>query len=103
MSQYGKSHPDSHRTIDDGRRDPSSHRTPEQIRNMDRGYNHTPEMRRRRAEQNKGRRILGLKKGDPRDAGHIKSLDTGGKTVKGNLEPQSQKFNRGWRGRGRQP
>jgi len=84
-------------------RDPSSHRTPEQIRKMDRTYNATDEMTRRRAEQNKGRRILGLKKGDPRDAGHIKSLDRGGNTVRGNLAPQSRQFNRGWRHRGRQP
>lgn len=80
-----------------GQRDPSSHRTPEQIRHMDRTYNSRPEMIRRRGEQNKGRRILGLKKGDPRDAGHIKPLDHGGKTTKSNLEPQSRKKNRGWR------
>jgi hypothetical protein len=80
-----------------GLRDPSSHRTPEQIRKMDRGYNATDEMTRRRAEQNLGRRILGLKKGDPRDAGHVKPLDKGGKTNRANLEPQSHKKNRGWR------
>lgn len=79
-----------------GKRDSRSHRTIDQIHNMDAGYNHTPEMIRRRGEQNKGRRILGLKKGDARDAGHIKPLDHGGKTVKGNLEPQSRKKNRGW-------
>lgn len=85
------------------KRDPSSHRTIDQIHKMDRTYNATPEMVRRRSEQNKGRRLLGLKKGDPRDAGHIKSLDTGGKTTKSNLEPQSREFNRGWRRRGKQP
>lgn len=79
-----------------GVRDPSSHRTPAQIRKMDRGYNATDEMTRRRSEQNKGRKLLGLKVGDPRDAGHIRPLDHGGKTVKGNLEPQSHKKNRGW-------
>lgn len=79
------------------KRDPSSHRTPSQIRKMDRGYNATKEMIRRRGEQNKGRRMLGLKKGDPRDAGHKKMLDHGGKTTKSNLEPQSRKKNRGWR------
>lgn len=79
------------------KRDPSSHRTPEQIAEMDAGYNHQPETIRRREEQNKGRRMLGLKKGDARDAGHIKPLDKGGKTTKSNLEPQSQKLNRGWR------
>lgn len=81
----------------EGVRDPSSHRTPEQIRKMDHGYNSTAEMIRRRSEQNKGRRLLGLKKGDPRDAGHVKPLDKGGKTVRGNLAPQSRKENRGWR------
>lgn len=84
-------------------RDPSSHRTPGQIHKMDAGYNHKPETIRRRGEQNKGRRILGLKVGDKRDAGHIKSLDRGGKTTKGNLEPETQKYNRGWRKRGVQP
>jgi len=78
-------------------RDPSSHRTPGQIQRMDRTYNSQPEMIRRRGEQGKARRLLGLKKGDPRDAGHIKPLDKGGKTTKSNVAPQSQKENRGWR------
>lgn len=91
------------RNYSKGTRDPSSHRTPEQIHSMDRGYNATPTMRRRRAEENKGRRILGLKVGDLRDAGHIHSLDKGGPTVRSNLEPQSRKKNRGWRRDGKQP
>jgi hypothetical protein len=78
------------------KRDPSSHRTIDQIHKLDSGYNHTPESIRRRGEQNKGRRMLGLKVGDKRDAGHIDPLDKGGKTVKSNLEPQSRKKNRGW-------
>ena len=80
----------------EGVRDPSSHRTPEQIRHMDRNYNSRPEMIRRRGEQNKARAMLGLKVGDPRDAGHRVPLDHGGKTTRSNLEPQSQKKNRGW-------
>jgi hypothetical protein len=84
-------------------RDPSSHRTPGQIRRMDRGYNARPEMIRRRTEQGKARRMLGLKVGDPRDAGHLKSLDRGGKTVRSNIAPQSQSENRGWRRKGAQP
>jgi hypothetical protein len=83
----------------EGVRDPSSHRTPAQVRKQVRGYNHRPEMIRRRSEQNKARDMLGLKKGDPRDAGHKKMLDHGGKTVMSNLEPQSRKHNRGWRRR----
>ncbi len=92
---YKKSDPASHRAIDNVR-DPSSHRTPAQIRKMDRGYNATDEMTRRRGEQNKARKMLGLKVGDPRDAGHIKMLDKGGRTTHANIEPQSQKKNRGW-------
>jgi hypothetical protein len=40
--------------------------------------------------------MLGLKKGDPRDAGHVTPLDKGGRTTKSNLKPQSRKENRGW-------
>ena len=79
-----------------GKRDPSSHRTPDQIFKMDRGYNHRPEGIRRRSEENRGRRMLGLKRGDPRDAGHIKPLDKGGSTTRSNLAAQSRKKNRGW-------
>lgn len=53
-----------------------------------------PKRKKDRAERNKARRILGLKKGDPRDAGHKKALSKGGKTVKSNLKPQSRKSNR---------
>lgn len=53
-----------------------------------------PERVKDRAERNKARDILGLKKGDPRDAGHKKALSKGGKTTKANLEPQSAKKNR---------
>lgn len=81
----------------EGVRDPSSHRTPAQVRKQDRGYNSRPEIIDRRSQQNKGRRILGLKKGDPRDAGHKRPLDRGGKTMMSNLEPQSRAKNRGWR------
>jgi hypothetical protein len=70
---------------------------------MDHGYNHKPGMVQRRANDNKARGMLGLKKGDPRDAGHIKSQDRGGKTVKSNLEPQTRGYNRGWRRRGSEP
>ena len=96
MSHYGKSDPRSKRVIDDVR-DPTSHRTPAQIRKQVAGYNHRPEMIQRRGEQNKGRRIMELKVGDPRDAGHKKPLDKGGKTTRSNLEPQSRAKNRGWR------
>jgi hypothetical protein len=81
----------------EGVRDPSSHRTPAQIRKQVSGYNSTPEMIRRRSANNKARATLGLKKGDPRDAGHIKMLDKGGSNSRSNLAIQSRKKNRGWR------
>lgn len=84
-----------------GKRDPSSHRTPAQIRKMDRGYNARPDQVKQRADNNKGRRILGLKVGDKRDAGHIVAQRNGGKATPGNLKPQSRKVNRGWRREGR--
>jgi len=95
MSHYSKSDPRSKRAVD-GVRDPSSHRTPAQVRKQVEGYNRRPEMIRRRGEQNKARAMLGLKVGDPRDAGHKRPLDKGGKTTKANIEPQSRNKNRGW-------
>jgi hypothetical protein len=53
-----------------------------------------PERKKARAERNKARHILGLKVGDPRDAGHVKAESKGGKTVKSNLAPQSAHANR---------
>ena len=42
-------------------RDPSSHRTPGQIKRMDRGYNARPEHIKRRDADKKARKMLGLK------------------------------------------
>lgn len=36
-------------------------------------YHGTPEQKKRRAARNKARRKLGLKQGDPREAGHVGS------------------------------
>ena len=38
-----------------GKRDPGSHRTPEQIHAMDRGYNHRPVIVKEREMRNKAR------------------------------------------------
>lgn len=86
-----------------GKRDPSSHRTLDQVHQMDSGYNHSSRMISRRSNDNKARKMLGLKVGDKRDAGHIKSQARGGSTSRGNLEPQSRDYNRGWRRRGSKP
>jgi hypothetical protein len=83
-----------------GVRDPSSHRTPEQIKKMDRGYNSTPEMIRRRGMQNKARSIVSKDLGKAaiagKDVDHKVMLDKGGGNGRGNLRVQSQKKNRGW-------
>lgn len=47
-----------------------------------------------RAERNKARSTLGLKVGDPRDAGHKKALSKGGKTTLANLFAQPASANR---------
>lgn len=78
-------------------RDPSSHRTPTQIKRLSRGYNHQPEIIKRRDNSNKARKMLDLKKGDPRDAAHIKPQRQGGATTRENLKPVHKSKNRGWR------
>jgi len=80
-----------------GKRDPSSHRTPAQIRKQTSGYNARKKQVLERSDNNKARKMLGLKVGDPRDAGHIKPQRNGGKATPGNLKIQSRKENRGWR------
>ena len=47
-----------------------------------------------RAARNKGRSMLGLKKGDPRDAGHRQALSKGGKSTLANLAVQMSGDNR---------
>jgi hypothetical protein len=48
----------------------------------------------KRTEQNKWRKLAGLKKWDPREANHIKPLEKGWKTTKSNIEVISRKKNR---------
>lgn len=47
-----------------------------------------------RNKNNKARRKLGLKKGDPREAGHKKPLSKGGSNSRKNLTVQSRYANR---------
>lgn len=86
------------------KRDPSSHRTPGQIKRMDRGYNATDEMTKRRSTQNKARRIMakdvGKKAIAGKDIDHKVMLDKGGGNSRSNLRIRSQKENRGWRRNG---
>ena len=83
-----------------GKRDPSSHRTPEQIRRMDRGYNAQPEHIASRSLQNQARAMLmsegKVAKGDGLDVHHIKPVRMRGGNVPSNLQVQPQHWNRGW-------
>jgi hypothetical protein len=83
-----------------GIRDPSSHRTPEQMRKMDRGYNARPENIEKRSNNNQARRIMKKKVGAAalagKDVDHIRPQRSGGGNSKGNLRIRSQKANRGW-------
>ena len=83
-----------------GIRDPSSHRTPAQIRKMDRGYNSRPEIIKNRDQQNAARAIMKKKLGAAaiagKDVAHGKSVISGGSNSLSNLSIQSKKANRGW-------
>ena len=59
-------------------------------------YHSKPKAKKKRAAANRARRKLGLKKGDKRDAGHIKR---GGGEGSGNIRPQSRSSNRSHGGR----
>ena len=77
-------------------RDPSTHRTPTQMKRMSRGYNARPENVQKRVESKRARKKLGLKKGDPRDAHHVTPQRSGGGNGKGNLRAVHKSVNRGW-------
>jgi 8-oxo-dGTP pyrophosphatase MutT (NUDIX family) len=59
-----------------------------------REYHSKPEQVKNRTKRNAARRELGLEKGDPREADHIKPLSKGGGNSSGNLRAVSQKTNR---------
>lgn len=83
-----------------GVRDPSSHRTPEQIRKMDRGYNSRPEIIKDRSQQNQARSImakdLGKKAIAGKDVNHVIRVKHGGSNARSNLNVQTKHKNRGW-------
>jgi hypothetical protein len=83
-----------------GDRDPSSHRTPDQIKKMDHGYNHRPLKVKQRTERNQARTIMRKKLGEAAIAGkdidHKKMVKDGGTNAKGNLRVRSEHTNRGW-------
>ena len=83
------------------KRDPISHRTPEQIRKQVKGYNARPETVEKRMKNNQARAMLMkegvVKKGDGKDVDHKKPLRSGGGNSRGNLRAIPKGRNRGWR------
>jgi hypothetical protein len=83
-----------------GVRDPSSHRTPAQIKKMDRGYNSTPTNIKKRSMRNQARDIMEKKVGAAAIAGkdidHKRPVRNGGGNSKGNLRVKDRHTNRGW-------
>lgn len=83
-----------------GKRDPSSHRTPAQIKKMDRGYNAEQEHRDGRNQRNKARRKMRDAKGAAaiagKDVNHKRMVKDGGSNSMSNLNIQSRHKNRGW-------
>jgi hypothetical protein len=83
------------------KRDPSSHRTPGQIKRLDRGYNASEEMKKKRATNNAARAELmkegRVRKGDGKDVDHKVPLRSGGGNSKSNLRVVPKSVNRAWR------
>ncbi len=81
-------------------RDPSSHRTPGQIKRKNAGYDAKPENVKKRANNNAARAILmkegKVSKGDGKDVDHKKPQRSGGTNARSNLRVRSQHANRGW-------
>ena len=87
------------------KRDPSSHRTPSQIKKMDRGYNARPDNVRKRDQRNSARAKLAkaglVHKGDGKDVDHIKPVRSGGTNARSNLRVISKSVNRAWAKKGK--
>jgi hypothetical protein len=83
-----------------GKRDPSSHRTPAQVRSMDRGYNHTAANIKKRSQRNQARTIMRKELGSAAIAGkdidHKRMVKNGGSNARSNLRVRSEHANRGW-------
>ncbi len=83
---------------DYGKRDPSSHRTPQQIHAMDAGYNHE-QLHITHRDMNNAARNEYKKRGavaPNQDIDHIHPLRSGGTNAKNNLRAISKSRNRGW-------
>ena len=87
------------------KRSPTSHRTPEQIRQHYKDYQGTPEQIKKRALRNAARAEMEKKHGAAalkgKDVDHKRMLRDGGTNAASNLRIQSVKKNRGWERNGR--
>lgn len=83
------------------KRDPSSHRTPGQIKRQVNGYNARPENVKKRSQRNQARAIIRKEVGDAaikgKDVDHKVAVRNGGGNSRSNLRIRSQHANRGWR------
>lgn len=90
----------------EGKRSPTAHRTPAQIRKHTRTYGAREDQKKNRAKRNAARRKLmregKVRKGDGKDVDHAVPLDKGGGNARSNLRVSTRKKNRGWR-RSRKP
>jgi hypothetical protein len=82
------------------KRDPSSHRTPGQIRRMNDTYDARPDKIKGRAMRNAARREMEkegrVHKGDGKDVDHKRPVRSGGTNARSNLRVVSASVNRGW-------
>ena len=83
------------------KRDPSSHRTPGQVRRQVKGYNARPEQVKKRVKNNQARAKLEKEVGKAalkgKDVHHKNPLRSGGSNARSNLAVASKSKNRGWR------
>lgn len=83
-----------------GKRSPTSHRTPEQIKAHYKNYQGTPEQIANRSMRNKARADVVKKVGAAavkgKDVDHRTPIAKGGGNTSGNLRLQTPKENRGW-------
>lgn len=84
-----------------GKRDPVTHRTPEQMKEHSRTYQARPDQVANRVKRNQARAEAikdgRVKKGDGKDIDHKKMLSKGGSNAKANTRVVSASRNRGWR------
>lgn len=82
------------------KRSPTSHRTPEQIRQSYKDYHGKPEQIANRAARNSARATMAKKVGKAalagKDVDHRTPIAKGGGNSAGNLRIQTVKENRGW-------